>query len=61
MSCNLMGALSLIAAWFPVNRFAYLSGVLVALGVLGNMAAATPLVFLARSLGWRRVFSPSPS
>jgi MFS family permease len=56
MSCNLMGALSLIAAWFPVNRFAYLSGVLVALGVLGNMAAATPLVFLARSLGWRNSF-----
>jgi predicted MFS family arabinose efflux permease len=56
MSCNLMGALSLIAAWFPVNRFAYLSGVLVALGVLGNMAAATPLVFLARSLGWRQSF-----
>jgi predicted MFS family arabinose efflux permease len=39
-----------------VNRFAYLSGVLVALGVLGNMAAATPLVFLARSLGWRNSF-----
>lgn len=56
MSCNLMGALSLIAAWFPVNRFAYLSGVLVALGVLGNMAAATPLVFLARFLGWRHSF-----
>jgi len=56
MSCNLMGALSLIAAWFPVNRFAYLSGVLVALGVLGNMAAATPLVFLSRSLGWRNSF-----
>jgi predicted MFS family arabinose efflux permease len=56
MSCNLMGALSLIAAWFPVNRFAYLSGVLVGLGVLGNMAAATPLVFLARFLGWRYSF-----
>ncbi len=56
MSCNLMGALSLIAAWFPVNRFAYLSGMLVALGVLGNMAAATPLVFLARFLGWRHSF-----
>jgi len=28
----------------------------VALGVLGNMAAATPLVFLARSLGWRNSF-----
>ena len=57
MSCNLMGALSLIAAWFPVNRFAYLSGVLVALGVLGNMAAATPLVFLARFPGMAEQFS----
>ena len=28
MSCNLMGSLNLIAAWFPVTRFAAVSGLL---------------------------------
>jgi len=56
MSCNLMGALMLISTWFPVNRFAFLSGLLVSLGVLGNMAASTPLVLLSRTWGWRTTF-----
>lgn len=56
MSCNLMGALTLIGAWFPLNRFATLSGVIVSAGVLGNMAAASPLVLMARAVGWRGSF-----
>lgn len=56
MSCNLMGALTLIGAWFPVNRFATLSGILVSVGVLGNMAASSPLVLMARAMGWRWSF-----
>ena len=56
MSCNLMGAMILIAAWFPVTRFATLSGLLAGIGVLGNLLAATPLAFLAHGLGVEKKF-----
>jgi MFS family permease len=56
MSCNLMGVMTLIAAWFPVTRFASLSGLLAGIGVLGNLLAATPLAFLAQTFGWRKSF-----
>ncbi len=56
MSCNLMGAMILIALWFPVTRFATLSGLLAGIGVLGNLMGATPLAFLAHGLGWRKSF-----
>jgi predicted MFS family arabinose efflux permease len=56
MSCNLMGGLTLIAVWFPVNRFATLNGLYAGIGVLGNLLAATPLALLAHTLGWRQSF-----
>jgi MFS family permease len=56
MSGNLMVLLALIAAWFPVNRFAFLSGVAVAIGALGNLLAATPLALMSLWIGWRGSF-----
>ncbi|MGD8561341.1 MAG: MFS transporter [Desulfarculaceae bacterium] len=56
MSCNLMGSLTLFAAWFPANRFASISGLLFSLGVLGALLAATPLAWLAQTVGWRISF-----
>lgn len=56
MSCNLMGLLVLLAAWFPANRFATLFGLFVGIGSLGAMLAASPLALLARVLGWRGSF-----
>ncbi|MBA4392965.1 MAG: thiamine biosynthesis protein ThiF [Desulfobacca sp.] len=56
MSCNLMGNMALIAVWFPVNRFATVNGLFAGIGVLGNLLAATPLAFLAHTLGWRKSF-----
>lgn len=56
MSCNLMGVLTLLAAWFPVNRFAFLAGSLVSIGAAGNLIAATPLALLSQWLGWRSSF-----
>jgi len=56
MSGNLMVVLALLAAWFPVNRFALLSGLVVAIGVLGNLLAATPLAVLSLAIGWRGAF-----
>ena len=46
MGGNLMVLLALLAAWFPVNRFAFLSGVAVSIGAMGNLLAATPLALL---------------
>lgn len=56
MSCNLMGALALIAAWFPPQLFATLSGFLVGIGYIGGLFAATPLAWLAQGYGWRWAF-----
>jgi predicted MFS family arabinose efflux permease len=56
MSCNLMGLLVLLAAWFPANRFATLLGLFVGFGSLGAMLAASPLALLVSVLGWRGSF-----
>lgn len=56
MSGNFMVILTLLAAWFPVDRFGLLSGLVVSVGVLGNLVAATPLAFLNLHFGWRESF-----
>jgi MFS family permease len=53
MACNLMGPLKLITEWFPPRTFATASGLLYAIGVLGNIVAATPLVLMVEQFGWR--------
>jgi len=56
MAGNLMGAMTLIAAWFPASRFATLSGITVAIGSSGLLLASSPLALLAQALGWRGAF-----
>lgn len=56
MGGNLMVVLALLAVWFPVDRFAFLSGIVVAVGVVGNLLAATPLALMTMHLGWRASF-----
>ena len=56
MCGNLMVLMTLLAAWFPVNRFAFLSGLAISVGTLGNLIAATPLALLNISIGWRASF-----
>lgn len=56
MACNFMGALKLLTLWFEPRQFATLSAMVVSLGTLGNIAAATPLVFLVGLVGWRHSF-----
>jgi MFS family permease len=53
MACNLMGPLKLIGDWFPPGRFGTVSGLLYAVGTLGNIVAATPLVLMVEQIGWR--------
>ena len=56
MSGNLMVIYALLAVWFPLDRFAFLGGLLVSIGVAGNLLAATPLALLSISIGWRTSF-----
>jgi sugar phosphate permease len=56
MACNLMGPLKLITTWFSPLYFATLSAILVSVGTAGNIAAATPLVWLTEWFGWRTTF-----
>jgi MFS family permease len=56
MACNLMGTLKLLSTWFPPLHFATLTAVVFSLGTAGNIVAATPLVLLTGSLGWRGAF-----
>ena len=56
MSAAMMGPFNLLASWFPPQRFAYVAGLMVSVGLLGQMLAATPLALMAQSLGWRNSF-----
>lgn len=56
MAANLMGSMKLFTRWFSTREFATISGILFALGALGNMLAATPLAFLVEAVGWRTAF-----
>ncbi len=56
MSPVLMGSFKLFAGWFPASLFGSLSGLILALGTLGAMLAATPLAALVGWVGWRASF-----
>ena len=56
MACNLMGPFKLLTEWFGPLVFATLTGLVVSIGTLGNMIAATPLVVLVEQMGWRHSF-----
>jgi MFS family permease len=48
-----VGAMKLAANWFPAERFALLTGVMVTIGMLGAIGGETPLALLIDSYGWR--------
>ncbi len=56
MACNLMGTFLLVSYWFESTRFATLTALVISLGTIGNIIAATPLVLLVRTFGWRNSF-----
>ena len=56
MAGILMGSLKMFSQWFPANRFATASGLLIGIGSLGALLAATPLAWLNNAVGWRAVF-----
>lgn len=48
-----IGTLKLAANWFKVERFAFITGLTVTLGMLGGICGEGPLAVLIDSVGWR--------
>ena len=56
MASIMMGALKVFTLRFPPEKFATLMGVTLTIGTLGNIAATSPLAYLASTIGWRMTF-----
>ena len=52
----LIGSMVVISRWFPPDRFSTLTAVVLSIGLLGNLAATTPLAWASQAVGWRVVF-----
>lgn len=48
-----VGTLKLASNWFPAHRFAFLTGLMVTLGMLGAIFGEAPLALLIDHYGWR--------
>ena len=55
-SAVLMGSFKIFTHWFRPDEFGFLSGVMLSLGNLGALIAATPLVLMSSKIGWRSCF-----
>ncbi|MGQ9646712.1 MAG: MFS transporter [Thermodesulfobacteriota bacterium] len=56
MSSVLMGSFKVFVLRFSPDRFATLVGILLSIGTLGNILAASPLAYLTSGIGWRMTF-----
>ena len=56
MAGVLMGSLKAFSQWFPPERFATMSGLLIGIGSTGALFAATPMAWLNGQFGWRAIF-----
>ncbi len=45
-----------LAEWFRIREFATMTGILMAMGGIGTLTAATPLALLSTWIGWRYSF-----
>ena len=48
--------MKVLAEWFRIREFATMTGILMAMGGIGSLAAATPLAILSTRMGWRLSF-----
>jgi MFS family permease len=55
--CMLIGSMIVIARWFPPDWFSTLSGMVLSIGLIGNLIATTPLAWGTEQIGWRGVFA----
>ncbi|WP_367606472.1 MFS transporter [Legionella sp. W05-934-2] len=49
-----LGPVRIASRWFPANKMALVTGVIVTIAMAGGMAAQTPLTILAYQYGWRQ-------
>ena len=52
----LIGTMVVITRWFPPDRFSTLAGMVLSIGLVGNLLATTPLAWGTEHIGWRGVF-----
>ena len=53
----LIGSMVVISRWFPPDRFSTMTAMVLSIGLLGNLAATTPLAWASETVGWRSVFA----
>ncbi len=53
-SFAVVGCLKLASLWFPINRFALLTGIMVAVGMMGGVFGQAPVAKLVMAVGWRQ-------
>ena len=53
----LIGTMVVISRWFPPDRFSTLAGMVLSIGLVGNLLATTPLAWGTGEIGWRGVFA----
>jgi sugar phosphate permease len=49
-------AMKILAVWFTQKEFGFMTGILMAMGGVGSLTAATPLAALSAGIGWRLSF-----
>lgn len=49
----LLSVLKLSSRWFKPNQMAFVTGIVVAMGMIAGMMAQAPFTYLVQSLGWR--------
>ena len=55
-AAGLMGAMVVIARWYPEERFTSLTAMLFVVGGGGTLLATTPLAWAVEGIGWRGAF-----
>ena len=55
-SAALMGGFVFVTRWYGADRFAAMSGRVMAAGSLGMLVSGTPLAWVVAGLGWRAVY-----
>jgi MFS family permease len=56
MASVLMGSFKVFLLRFPLEKFTTLSGLIISVGTLGSIFAASPLAYLTSTIGWRMTF-----
>src|SRR4026209_1105529 len=53
----LISSMVVISRWFPPDRFSTLAGMVLSIGLIGNLLATTPLAWGTELISWRGVFA----